>query len=204
MRESWNAAWIRRWASAASRASTTTEMLSSEEPWAIATTLIPAAARAEKTPAAIPGVPCIPRPTTATVAMPGLASTPSISPRAISSRNSRVRLSRASSATGSGTLKQIECSDDAWLMSETEICRACSAAKVRAAMPGTPSMPLPVTVISAWPAAAVSAFTGLRPAPTRSETSVPGASGSAKGRTKTGIRRPATGISARGWSTLAP
>jgi hypothetical protein len=89
-------------------------------------------------------------------------------------------------------------------MSETEICRACSAAKVRAAMPGTPSMPLPVTVISACPPAAVSAFTGFRPAPTRSETSVPGASASANGRTKTGIRRPATGISARGWSTLAP
>ena len=69
------------------------------------------------------------------------------SPRA----NSRSRLSRASAATASGTLKQIECSDDAWEMSETEICRACSAAKVRAAMPGTPSMPLPVTVTSAWP-----------------------------------------------------
>ena len=62
--------------------STTTEMLSSEEPCAIATTLILPAASAEKTPAAMPGVPCMPSPTTAIVAMPGSSSTPSISPRA--------------------------------------------------------------------------------------------------------------------------
>ena len=40
MRESWKASWIRRWASPACFASTTTEMLSSELPCAIATTLI--------------------------------------------------------------------------------------------------------------------------------------------------------------------
>ena len=45
-------------------------------------------------------------------------------------------------------------------MSETEIPSRWSAAKVRAAMPGTPSMPLPVTVTSAWPEIAESAFTG--------------------------------------------
>ena len=71
-------------------------------------------------------------------------------------------------------------------------------------MPGTPNIPFPVTVRSACPPAAVSAFTGLRPAPTRSETSVPGESASANGRTKTGMRRPVTGMSARGCSTLAP
>ena len=152
----------------------------------------------------MPGVPCMPSPTTAIVAMPGATSTPSISPRAISDRNSRSRLSRASAAAASGTLKQMECSDEAWEMSETEICRACSAAKVRAAMPGTPSMPLPVTVTSAWPMAAVSALTGNRAGATRSETSVPGDAGSPKGRTKIGIRRPASGMSARGCSTLAP
>ena len=50
-------------------------------------------------------------------------------------------------------------------------------------MPGTPSMPLPVTVTSACPPAAVSAFTGNRPGATRSETSVPAESGSPNGRT---------------------
>ena len=68
-------------------------------------------------------------------------------------------------------------------MSDTEICRTWSAWKVRAAMPGTPSMPLPVTVTSACPPAAVSAFTGNRPGATRSETSVPAESGSPNGRT---------------------
>ena len=89
----------------------------------MATTLMPPAARAEKTPAAIPGVPCIPRPTTAIVAMSGLTSTPSISPRAISPRNSRSSAERASAAKGSGTLKQIECSEDACEIKETEIRR---------------------------------------------------------------------------------
>jgi len=67
---------------------------------------------------------------------------------------------------------------------------------VRAAIPGTPSIPLPVTVIRACPPAAVKALTGTRPGATRSDTSVPGESGSAKGRTCTEILRPATGVSA--------
>ncbi len=204
MRESWNAAWIRRCASAACRASTTTEMLSSELPCAIATTLI-RLPRVRRTPPP-PRRACraCPSPTTATVAIPEPSSTPSISPRAISPPNSRSRLSRASAASASGTLKQIECSEDAWEMSDTEIRRAWSEAKVRAAMPGTPSIPLPVTVTSACPPAAVSALTGKRAGATRSETSVPGASGSPKGRTCSGMRRPATGMSVRGCSTFAP
>ena len=149
----------------------------------MATTLIFAAASAPKTAAATPGVPCIPSPTTATVAIDGVSSTPSISPRAISPPNSRVRLSCASFASASGTLKQIECSELACEMRETEIWRSCRAWKVRAAIPGTPSMPLPVTVTRAWPPAAVSALTGKRAGDTRSDTSVPPALGSANGRT---------------------
>ena len=60
----------------------------------------------------------------------------------------------------SGTLKQMECSEDAWELSDTEIRSRWSAANVRAAMPGTPSMPLPVTVTRAWPRMAERAFTG--------------------------------------------
>jgi hypothetical protein len=89
-------------------------------------------------------------------------------------------------------------------MSDTEICSRCSAANVRAATPGTPSMPLPSTVMSACPGALESAFTGTSSAVSRSETSVPGALGSPKGRTKSGTLRPMIGISARGCSTLAP
>ena len=84
-------------------------------------TLIRASASAENTREAMPGVPAIPSPTTTSVARPVCTSTPSISWRAISGRNVSSRLLRARSALSAGTLKQIECSDDAWVMSETEI-----------------------------------------------------------------------------------
>src|SRR5256712_3741858 len=108
----------------------------------------------------MPGVSAMPSPTTTRVARPVRASTPSISCRAISRWNVCSRLRRARCALSSGTLKQIECSDEAWVMSDTEIPSWCTAAKVRAAMPGTPSMPLPVTVSSACFGMAESAFTG--------------------------------------------
>ena len=61
---------------------TANEMLRSDEPCAIATTLMPPVASAENTRAATPGVPTMPSPTTATTAMPGRAVTLSIEPRA--------------------------------------------------------------------------------------------------------------------------
>ena len=85
---------------------------------------------------------------------------PSISPRAIWSRNSSASRSRARPAAPSGTEKQIDCSDDDCEMSETLIPWWWSASNVRAAIPGTPSMPLPATVSSAWPLTAESALTG--------------------------------------------
>jgi hypothetical protein len=103
-----------------------------------------------------------------------------------------------------GTEKQIDCSDEDCDINDTLIPSRCSASNVRAAIPGTPSMPLPPTVISAWPAAADSALTGYLSSVRRAEISVPGASGWANGRTNTGSGRPATGISARGCSTFAP
>ncbi len=50
---------------------TANEMLRSDEPCAIATTLMPPVESAEKTRAAMPGAPAMPSPTTATTAMPG-------------------------------------------------------------------------------------------------------------------------------------
>ena len=100
--ESWKAAWTRRAASAACASSTTNEMLSSEEPCAIAMTLMRPAARAEKTRAAMPGVPAIPRPTTAITATPRRELTPSTRPARISSRKARssAATARAASALG--------------------------------------------------------------------------------------------------------
>ena len=71
-------------------------------------------------------------------------------------------------------------------------------------MPGTPSIPLPVTVRRAWFGITESALTGYRASVRRLEISVPGLSGSAKGRTNTGMPRREIGMSARGWSTFAP
>ncbi len=54
----------------------------------------------------------------------------------------------------------MELSDEAWKIVETESPSAWTAAKVRAAMPGTPIIPFPATVTSAWPLIVASAFTG--------------------------------------------
>ena len=95
-------------------------MLSSEDPCAIATTLMPPRASAEKTRAAMPGVPAMPRPTTEIVERPSASSTPSISRRPISSAKAWSRLSRARAASPCGTERQIECSEEACEMSDTE------------------------------------------------------------------------------------
>ena len=53
--DSWNAVWTRRAASAAWSAVTANEMFRSDDPCAIATTLMPPVASAENTRAAMPG-----------------------------------------------------------------------------------------------------------------------------------------------------
>ncbi len=121
---SWNASWIARCAAGASLAATTNEMFSSEEPCAIATMFTSAADSAPNTRAAMPGWPAMPMPTTASVARPPTISTPSISLRPISSRKTSINRSRARFADASGTLKQIDCSDDDCEISETDVpCR---------------------------------------------------------------------------------
>ena len=121
---------------------------------------MPTVDRAAKTRGTTPGVFAIPGPTTARVAMPGRTSTPSISRRAISSAKASSRADFARAALVWGTVKQIECSDEACEMSDTEMPLRCMAPKVRAAMPGTPSIPLPATVTSACSLTADTALTG--------------------------------------------
>ena len=157
--ESWNAAWTARAASAASAALTANEMFRSDDPWAIATTLMLLDASAENTREAMPGAPAMPSPTTATTAMPLRALTLSMTPLASSSLASRTaRTPRGASA--SGTVKPMELSDDAWKIVDTDRRSASTAANVRAAIPWTPTMPLPATVMIAWPCTIASALTG--------------------------------------------
>ena len=68
------------------RPTTTNEILRSDDPCAIATTLMPPASSAVNTRAQMPGVPTMPSPTTAITAMWRRAVTPSISPCASSWR----------------------------------------------------------------------------------------------------------------------
>ena len=135
-------------------------MLRSDDPCAIATTLIFAVASAEKTRAAMPGVPAMPSPTTASTAMPGLAVTLSIRPLAISPLNIWRMLLTARSASVSGRVNPIELSDDAWKIVDTDSRSASTAENVRAAIPWTPAMPLPATVTIAWLWTMARAFTG--------------------------------------------
>ena len=145
-------------------------MFRSDEPCAIATTLILPAASAENTRAAMPGVPAIPSPTTATTAMPVRALTLSIRPLASSWRNAFLTLITPRSASASGSVKPIELSDDAWKIVDTDRRSASTAANVRAAMPCTPIMPLPATVTIACPRTIASAFTGYAGDERRAET----------------------------------
>ena len=135
-------------------------MFRSDDPCAIATTLMPAVASAPKTRAEMPGVPTMPSPTTAMTAMPGRAVTLSITPVASSSLKARRTLATPRSASVSGIVKPIELSDEAWKIVETDRRSASTAANVRAAMPCTPSIPLPATVtIACWRTIAI-ALTG--------------------------------------------
>ncbi len=126
----------------------------------MATTLTPPAARAENTRAAMPGAPAIPLPTTATTLIPLRVVTPSMRPAPSSSRKAFLSAATARAASASGRVKPIELSDEAWKMVDTERPSTCTASKVRAAIPGTPTMPFPATVTRAWPLTVARAFTG--------------------------------------------
>ncbi len=182
-----NAECTARCAAAALPSSTTTEMFSSDAPWAIAITFTCASAIAAKRRAATPRVPDIPRPTIATIARSARTSMPSISSRSSCSENAARNASLAARAEALGTTRQIECSEDACEMSATETPTRSSAPNARAAMPGTPTMPSPEILMIACAPIAVIARTGYRFSVALSRRvviSVPGESGSASGRMK--------------------
>jgi hypothetical protein len=148
-------------------------MLRSDDPCAMATTLMRADASAVNTRAATPGLPAMPSPTTATTAIPFRAVTSSINPLASSFRKAFRTLCTARSASASGSVKPIELSDDAWKMVDTDSRSDSIAPNVLAAIPCTPIMPLPETVTIAWRDTMATALTGYPGAPRCAETSVP-------------------------------
>ena len=122
--------------------------------------LMPPPSSAENTRAAMPGVPAMPSPTTAITETPRRTLTPSINPVSISWRNAWLTPRTARSASDAGTVNPIELSDEAWKIVDTDSRSASTAAKVRAAMPWTPTMPLPATVTTACAGRIASALTG--------------------------------------------
>ena len=119
----------------------------------------------------------MPEPTTAMVARPIMSSMSSISRRAISSANAARSASTARGASVSGTVKQIECSDDACEIRITLTRRCASARKRRSATPGTPTIPGPRSVSSARSPTDVIPFASFPSSSPRLEMTVPGADG---------------------------
>ena len=115
------------------------------EPWAIAATLMLAWARALKNFAETPRLVRMPSPTTLMMAMPSRTSSGSRIFSRNSSTNSVWRASTALSRSAVWTQKQIEYSEDDWVMSATEIPALEMQLKILPAMPTTPFMPGPDT-----------------------------------------------------------
>src|SRR5215510_1843005 len=136
-----------RTASAASCAATISEMLRSDEPCEMAITLTPDSPSAAKTLPAIPGVPCIRSPTTATTAIESYADTSSMW-LSIKSNSSVERSDFTTRETSDELItKQMLFSDEACEIIRTLARYEATAARAFAAMPGMPCMPMPLTVI---------------------------------------------------------
>ena len=139
----------------------TAEMLRSDEPCAMARTLMPALPSAPKNVAATPAVCAMSSPTAARMLHEATRSTRWMCPSRISGSKARRDVVRASSACASGTAKQMECSELACEMSTTLTPTSRSAPKSRCATPGTPIIPVPSTLTRAMPSMVENPLTAL-------------------------------------------
>ncbi len=121
----------------------TMEMFNSLEPWAMALTLMPFWPRAWKTLPEVPGTRRMFSPTTAMIERSFSTITGSISLFSISFLNSSSIDFLAVAAAWGSMAKQMECSEEAWLMRMILIFSFARALKRRWETPVTPIMPLP-------------------------------------------------------------
>src|SRR5512146_76379 len=108
----------------------------------------------------------MPEPTTVTIDTSLVDQTRSMSSSSISWTNVFSSASSTNGAVSDGTAKQIDCSEDACVMSGTLVPVDATAPNARAATPGTPSIPRPSMVTNLCLRMAVTAlttcpFTGL-------------------------------------------
>mmetsp|Transcript_40077 Transcript_40077/g.62708 ORF Transcript_40077/g.62708 Transcript_40077/m.62708 type:complete len:227 (-) Transcript_40077:4-684(-) len=201
-----NSACAARSALADCRASTTAEMLRSDEPWDTAMTLILAWPRAPKKRPETPGVRDMASPTMATMLHGCSTSTLEMYPCLISRWKVSSTWSLASFASAAEQTKQMLCSEEAWAMRLTLMERSCRAANSLDATPGTPTMPVPSTLMVA------TLSTVLKPQTVRFSAAkgeggpmrVPRAPGLNELRIQSGISAFTAGTIVLGWITLAP
>src|SRR5439155_731855 len=125
--------------------------------------------------------------------------------RALRPWNSSWIARTAASRCASPTTKQMLCSLLDWLIISTETPSAATVSKTRAAMPGTPDIPAPSTVIRPRPPSDVVALTMLPSVASASEVIVVPANDASKVlRIGTGMRASIAGSTVRGWMTFAP
>ncbi|OPZ66194.1 MAG: hypothetical protein BWY83_02951 [bacterium ADurb.Bin478] len=110
----------------------------------------------------------------------------------------------AFSATCGSTARQMECSDEAWVISMMLIWCFASTANSRPAMPETPTMPLPSMRSSAMSLMEEMPLTRNRPGAGSALIRVPAKAGLKLLRMRMGIFFSIAGCMVGGWMTLAP
>ena len=165
--------------------------------------LIPSRPSAENVRPAIPGIPCMFSPTTATTAMRELEETCSTVCSAISGAKASRRASTVRFSSEEEITKQMSFCEEDCETKSTLVRSAAVAANDLASTSGSPTIPGPPTVMSVTPRIAVSALTPPLELP-RAVIFVPGFSGAKLLRIHTGTPAAVTGRSVLGCSTLAP
>ncbi len=182
----------------------TIEMFSSDDPCAVATTLIPFLPRAEKTRPEIPARSFICSPTTAMTQRPASTEGSSILPAARSGANSERSAAKPASASPGSTAQQIESSLEACVIRITLSRRRARALNILAAMPVTPGIPMPCMLMRLIAGMEAMPRTGKALAEACDAMRVPGAAGSFQQRRRIGMPEAMAGRKAAGLSDFAP
>mmetsp|Transcript_16106 Transcript_16106/g.31520 ORF Transcript_16106/g.31520 Transcript_16106/m.31520 type:complete len:294 (+) Transcript_16106:1073-1954(+) len=160
MSDSVNEEWVARSARESSSRATTTEMLRSELPCAMAITLTFARPSAFRKRPEMPGWHFMPSPITAIMAAPPCEFTVISSCVASSGANAFCTLETALSSSCSSTATVMECSDEPWDIKITFTPTFPRASIILLATPGVPKKEAPEIVTKATLSIEVMAFTG--------------------------------------------
>ncbi len=150
-----------------------------------------------------PGMPAMPSPTTARMAISPVTPMLCTCPWASSWAKARSNTAVARATWPAGMAQQMECSELACEIRMTDMSSSRSAPNSRCAVPGTPIMPAPSRLSSATFSMLVMPLTGWLLCGL-AQINVPGFSGAKVLRIQIGMSRPIAGAMVWGWITLAP